>query len=327
MTPAWAAHVPLLPNELFSTWLARAALIQGCDPMVLTGSLWPGWRAWARDLDRGICAGRLDVLAKRSGISHAQLERATLRPMLSVIAPQVSIERPTWPWVMAQGSRNRRRFGGLQYCSPCLAEDREPYFRRNWRLAWHVGCRRHGCLLSDHCSRCLAPAEPHRCRVVDQVLSLCPNCGFDLRAGKTETVCMEALAFQCEADKVAQMGYGISGGSKVASGEWFATASRHAAGRIRVLAMDQAPLALTALPLILQRPSERVLRLRMAYRGMHGSEKGNPVLEGLSKKKMCSGRESVNTPMQIKQLPPPRPRAKVNGEWIRMLRRLRVGQP
>lgn len=33
----WALSVPLLPEESLSSWLVRAALRQGCDPLSLTG--------------------------------------------------------------------------------------------------------------------------------------------------------------------------------------------------------------------------------------------------------------------------------------------------
>ena len=46
------------PDELISSWLARAALHAGCDPLDLTACLWPGWRAWIRELDLGLPSDR-----------------------------------------------------------------------------------------------------------------------------------------------------------------------------------------------------------------------------------------------------------------------------
>lgn len=326
MSTSWAVHVPLLPGELFSTWLSRAALVQGCDPMVLTGSLWPGWRAWTRDLDRGLSIERMDVLVAKSGLGHQQLEEATLRPIVQAIAPHLVNRRVAWPWILAQGSRNRRRFGGLQYCPRCLEDDALPYFRQQWRLAWHIGCDRHGCLLADHCGHCLAPVEPHRCRARDGVQTRCPSCGDDLRLNRTSPACIDVLAFQQTADAILREGSGSWVGVTLELPMWFVAARKHASGRIRVLASDQKPPTLTALPLELLRPSERVVRLRMAYRGMHGIAKGAalPMERRTSITYSRSGLVRTEHPNLMRL---PRSQARVQGDWVRLLRRLRLGQP
>lgn len=315
MIRPWAIHVPVLPDELFSTWLVRVALTQGCDPMHLTGALWPRWRAWTVDLDRGINEHRMAILASRSGVDAVRLEAATLRPLLAAVAPDVRPEQATWPWVLAQGSRNRRRRGGLQFCPPCLAEDATPYFRRAWRLAWHVGCSRHRTLLNDHCGRCYALVEPHRVRSSDATLCRCPSCGHDLRCTTTVEVCAQALAFQVTADQVLINGHGTWSAMDVSREAWFRLAGIHAGGRILRQGEDETSLGITALAMNLQRPSERVLRLRMAFRSMNGEPRGRSVLPT---------RSSTGTQ---RSLAPARPQVKVQGEWIRLLRRLRVGHP
>jgi hypothetical protein len=325
LSAPWPVHVPLLPDELFSTWLSRAALAQGCDPMVLTGVLWPRWRAWTRDLDRGLSEDRLDALVARSGLCRSRLEGATLRPVIRAIAPHFVESKTSWPWVLAQGSRNRRRFGGLQYCADCLTEDAQPYFRRRWRLAWHIGCERHRCLLADHCGHCRAPVQPHRCRALDEVQTMCPDCRGDLRAARTARACADTLAFQRAADAVLVSGGGTWSGEVLELAAWFDAARRHAGGRIRFLAVDEVPSSLSALPLVLQRPSERVIRLRMAHRGMQGLDKGD-ALPGRAKRHMtaeCAPDHVVPS----KHSPLPRPPAKVHGDWVRLLRRMRVGLP
>lgn len=325
MSAPWPVHVPLLPDELFSTWLSRAALAQGCDPMVLTGVLWPGWRAWTRDLDRGLSDDRLDALVAKSGLCRTRLEEATLRPLVRAVAPHLVESKTSWPWVMAQGSRNRRRFGGLQYCPHCLASDPRPYFRRRWRLAWHIGCEQHRCLLADHSGHCRAPVEPHRCRARDEVQTLCPNCRGDLRTARTAPACADVLAFQRSADAVLSTGGGTWAGETVEPAVWFGAARWHAGGRIRLLGTDEVPSSLSALPLVLQRPSERVVRLRMAYRGMQGLEKGGALA---GRAKPPAGRVNGAVLAAPAELPPsPRSPAKVHGDWVRLLRRLRVGLP
>lgn len=130
----WAIPVPLLPDELLSSWLVRAALAQGCDPLVLSGELWSKWRIWTRDADRGLNQERLLVLAKASGVNSAAFKAASVRCIVPAITTEPLDELAIWPWVLALGSRNRKRHGGLQYCPLCLREDTKPYYRLQWRL-------------------------------------------------------------------------------------------------------------------------------------------------------------------------------------------------
>ncbi|MBB4243640.1 hypothetical protein GGD54_004397 [Rhizobium tropici] len=74
----------------------------------------------------------------------------------------------------------RRGSTWLQFCSQCLAEDAQPYFRRQWRLANRVSCQHHRCGLRDRCPSCRS-----RIAVFNQVelvpQHFCATCGFDLR--------------------------------------------------------------------------------------------------------------------------------------------------
>jgi hypothetical protein len=86
---------------------------------------------------------------------------------------------------------------GLQYCAQCLAEDREPYFRRRWRVAYCTFCPDHATLLHDRCFRCGSPVAFHRRELGKPLLlaagpmSICHQCGFDLRdsPGREVPIC------------------------------------------------------------------------------------------------------------------------------------------
>ena len=204
MKPRWTVPVPLLPNELFSTWLVRAALSQGCDPLVLTGELWPRWRVWTRDPDRGLSDEHLSALTVVSGIKSATFQLATLRPTAVAVTQTPIANLAIWPWVLAFGSRNRKRHGGLQYCPHCLQEDKTPYFRLEWRLAWHTTCPIHEVLLMDRCHICSAPLEPHRLLADAGHLAVCATCKADLRKCAVKDSSIEALAFQRVADEILE---------------------------------------------------------------------------------------------------------------------------
>ncbi len=50
---------------------------------------------------------------------------------------------------LSPGRLGRRQAAWLQFCPQCPAEDEQPYFRREWRLATTIACARHGSRLLD----------------------------------------------------------------------------------------------------------------------------------------------------------------------------------
>lgn len=225
VTSQWAVRVPMLPDEIISSWLVRAALTQGCDPLVLTGDVWPKWRIWTQDADRFLDDERIEPLCEVSGIAKEILRDATLYPVASQIVSGNPPEKAMWPWILALGARNTRRHGGLQYCPSCFAEDAKPYYRRQWRFAWHTGCEKHGCSLLDRCHICSAPAEPHRLLAEDQTVAVCATCKADLRTASPTPCSAVALAFQGMADRVVLQGHGVFQDQAVDISTWFELAS------------------------------------------------------------------------------------------------------
>lgn len=221
----WVVVPSLLPDELLSSWLLRAAAAQGSDPLDFTGAIWPGWRIWTVDPDRCLDAARLKPLLDGTGISAQAFEAASLSSVVRSITGQAVSIRTSMPWILTLGHRNRRRNGGLQYCPRCLAEDGTPYFRRAWRFASHVGCSRHSEALHDHCWRCGSPVEPQRLQATAPHLATCASCGSDLRNAPARPVERRAATFQAAADHVLESGYGIALGERLDRVTWFALAS------------------------------------------------------------------------------------------------------
>lgn len=221
ITPVWARTALLHQDELFSSWLVRIALAQGCDPLVLTGCVWPKWRAWTLDVDRTIMSERLAVLVRLSGIPADAIESATLKLASNRICGITPSRMRTWPWILSLGARNTKRRGGLQYCPECLATDHEPYYRIQWRFAWHTGCERHGRGLLDRCWNCAAPLEPHRLQATDEHISTCATCRKDLRVVTGDSWFAAAREFQLAADRVLAEQVGIGLGHSLAAPAWF----------------------------------------------------------------------------------------------------------
>lgn len=216
----WPVPVALAPDELFSMWLVRAALAQGTDPLVLASHLWPRWRVWTIDLDRGISDERMSRLARASGIEASKLNAASLFPVALATGLESGATSAIWHWILALGSRNRKRHGGLQYCSHCLDTDARPYFRLQWRLAWHTCCAVHNVRLRDRCCHCQSPIEPNRLSAFD-AMTTCSTCKRDLRHGVMLPAAKAALAFQEHADHVVIAGAGSYGAHQLQAKEWF----------------------------------------------------------------------------------------------------------
>jgi hypothetical protein len=217
----WAVPAPF-EDELFSTWLARVALTLGCDPLTLTGELWPKWRPWTVDIDRGLDDKRMDLLVKRTGIKKETVEGLMLLSEAMTVSPTAVREQyAVWPWLLTLGARNRKRHGGLQYCPECLSEDKRPYFRKQWRLAWHTVCEAHNCTLLDRCESCNASLEPHRLDAIDRELAFCARCKSDLRSAKADEALPNALMFQQFADQCIHSQKALYGDCVLSPEEWF----------------------------------------------------------------------------------------------------------
>jgi hypothetical protein len=199
----WDIPILLQPDELLSSWLVRVALANGCDPLVISWAIWNKWRAWTNDLDRYPGEDRLVALSNYSGKDLNVLHEATLFPITSAILGREPSVNELWPWLLTTGTRNRIRKGGIQYCVDCLKEDKNPYFRREWRFAWHVSCTKHGKYLVDCCPHCQAPIEPHRLIAEDRYITICASCHLSLiDLDGSENADADVLSFQIWADDV-----------------------------------------------------------------------------------------------------------------------------
>lgn len=75
-----------------------------------------------------------------------------------------------------------------RYCPLCLRQDRIPYLRLSWRVAFQLICPEHHCLLLERCSGCGKPVNGARYHHekpklgVDALFRLCPHCRADLGA-------------------------------------------------------------------------------------------------------------------------------------------------
>ena len=160
---------------------------------------------WNRDIDKSADDQVLAVLAERTGTPLERVRETTLAAYEGVLYERHNARGNTC-WVMPLGVYHRiRRMHGTQYCPGCLAEGKEPYFRREWRLAFITVCANHRCLLLDACPRCNAPVNFHRdelgerSKPVATGMAWCFNCKFDLRAAQSDPpqdICGDSFDYQ-----------------------------------------------------------------------------------------------------------------------------------
>lgn len=211
----WGLPVALMPDELFSGWLTRVALTQGCSISTLMASIWPGLRF--HDVDRGLPTHQLAVLSKSAGINMKSFHAAMLTRSERLIRGLARTHHSIWRWILPLGLRSAKRPQGAQYCPACWATDASAYMRLQWRFAWHIACETHHIALLDHCFQCNAPIRLHR----SQCIHRCRECGADLCTAPQISADVDALCAQQTADQVLHAHVGNAWGSQIEAADWF----------------------------------------------------------------------------------------------------------
>lgn len=98
----WPRTPPIMEDELLSSWLVRTALAHGCAPLALAGIVWPGWRAFCGDLDRGMSAERAGSLARLAGCTASQVQSCCLGSFVEMLWGKPWNHVGTWPWILAR---------------------------------------------------------------------------------------------------------------------------------------------------------------------------------------------------------------------------------
>jgi hypothetical protein len=185
----WPVIVTPQADELLSSWLHRLAFANGIAPRPFARVLGLHAGMWSASLDLKLPADVENLLRAHTGISSHRLStmmltRSSLKPLLLPLRSSGRRDGSTW----------------LQFCSRCLAEDAQPYFRRRWRLATQVSCATHRCGLRDRCPSCHSRVEAfNQTELVPQ--HYCVRCGFDLRRASKVPMSLPATKLdQCTND-------------------------------------------------------------------------------------------------------------------------------
>nr|MDO8111192.1 C2H2-type zinc finger protein [Candidatus Sigynarchaeota archaeon] len=125
----------------------------------------------------------IKYFAQHSGIPEIVLESLITRPPEALHFTEEDLGRfsPINNILCKVGNPGHPNVShGSRFCPTCLANDAEPYFRKEWRLGMVGACLEHSCLLEDRCPSCGKPLIQWNLRW-DEPLTNCSHCGFDLR--------------------------------------------------------------------------------------------------------------------------------------------------
>lgn len=217
----WPFHLKPHPGELLSSWLIRLAHAHGYKVERLCRKLLGvGAAMWNRDIDRSADARLAAAVMSVTAASKQQFWGSTLQALGGKLSEQIEV-RGYSRWIIPLSIYHRtRRKPGLMYCSVCLANDVDPYFRMIWRLAFVTVCTRHGINLNDSCPQCRAPLMPHRTDVGyksyaprDKLLIRCHCCGFDLRLSDVKQAESALVDFTRQLEETISSGFTSFGGN------------------------------------------------------------------------------------------------------------------
>mgnify|MGYP000392115880 CR=1 FL=1 len=133
-------------------------------------------------------------LSLRTGCSKDAIFDLTLESYKGILFPYFH-DSGILKWLLPLNIFHRKRAGfGQQYCSECLKEDEEPYFRKHWRVAFNTFCSKHQVMHRDRCPECKHPIMFHRNELGKPhmfdgpEMCFCTTCEFDLRKSERQSV-------------------------------------------------------------------------------------------------------------------------------------------
>ena len=184
----WPVHLKPYPNELLSSWLVRLAHGHGLKLQTFCAIVFGRDKnIWNRDIDKFAPDWLIEYIATATGTSIQNVINTTLKSYEGILYETHQPNGNT-KWINPLGIYHRtHKHFGLQFCPICLAHDKEPYFRKYWRLAFYTECEKHHILLHDRCPNCGHPINFHRVEmgvrslIKPKSVVNCFKCDYDLR--------------------------------------------------------------------------------------------------------------------------------------------------
>lgn len=169
-----------------SSWLIRTALRHQTQPTTFMNMHFPEIKPdfWTRDVDIFWATKEnfMQKLSFKSNVSIDTLRKLSLQSYTGYLAEKIH-ENTSNNFITSIKNRGRNNKNkGLRFCSQCLAEDDEPFFRKHWRISFVTVCPKHNCFLENICPSCHIPITPYKVKEVNMYCR-CHYCGASLYNG------------------------------------------------------------------------------------------------------------------------------------------------
>ncbi|MFL6335340.1 MAG: TniQ family protein [Pyrinomonadaceae bacterium] len=214
-------HLKPKDDELLSSWVTRLASAHGLSLKEFSNILQPLTKLslWSvLDIDLGTKEAAFNALLATLSLKCATPATRVWETTLLEFQGRLFEDRlvaKSDAWILRQEVNPKLRTQRLrvQACPSCLVEDKDPYFRRRWRLAFVVICPQHKSVLIDRCPGCGESIQFHLNASVniddnDGSMVVCRKCRFDLRDAAIQPRAeSEVIEFQEHLLDVARQGY------------------------------------------------------------------------------------------------------------------------
>lgn len=192
----WPAHPQPFVDELFSSWMARAAVYNGENLSRFLKLTIPDLRSVTKSIDNFLSAQMMENVSKKMNSTVERVYQTTLDSYVGY-ACEIDTSRFHHKYNILNSGETRGLRYFQQYCPLCLSEGHS-YYRKTWRISFVTVCCKHHCILEDRCPNCDSPVlvMNHKCREKKGLCAIpitaCYNCLFDLREAK-ETPALEPV--------------------------------------------------------------------------------------------------------------------------------------
>lgn len=170
-------------DELLSSWLIRTALRHKTNPAAFMNTHFQSIKPdfWSRDVDIfwSTQSHFINKLSYKSNIPVQILTNMSLQAYTGYLSEKIHTNTRN-KLIVPLVKRGRTNQGkGIRYCPKCLEEDKEPYFRKYWRLSFVTVCPKHQCFLENCCPECHSPVTHYKIQSEND-FGKCHNCNTSL---------------------------------------------------------------------------------------------------------------------------------------------------
>jgi len=176
----WPVHLKPQEDELLSSWLVRLAKAHALKFHEFCKIVWPEKYTSMKSIDLSPDDEILQTISEKTSTPYEQVFKTTFKSFEGLVYEK-SFPCTYAFWIMPYGRYSwRQNSYGRPCCLNCLAEDNEPYFRKQWRLAFVTVCEKHHRMLLDSCPECGSPVNFIINEAGSEPLTKCKECSSDL---------------------------------------------------------------------------------------------------------------------------------------------------